>query len=78
MSDAMMALSELLASIQARPDAVIAKRRIEQNPLSDAPAVPRGTKGDVADWVDCDEVLFVDFGGEFGVVCCDARDVRGL
>ena len=53
---------------------VVAVRRIEQSPLSDAPAVPRGARGYVED-VDAPWLL-VDFGEPYGVVICDPRDVR--
>lgn len=53
---------------------VVSKRRIEQSPLSDAPAVPGGTHGHIADAAD--GYLWVDFDGSFGVVCCDPSEVR--
>ncbi len=53
---------------------VIARRRIEQSPLSDVPAVPRGTVGylDDTDF----ELLIVDFGEPYGHVICEPEDVR--
>jgi len=53
---------------------VIARRRIEQSPLTDAPAVPRGTVGYVDD--EDFELLIVDFGEPYGHVICEPEDVR--
>jgi hypothetical protein len=50
------------------------RRRIEQSPLSDAPAVPRGTAGTVED--ESDGWYWVDFGEPYGVVCCDRDDLQ--
>lgn len=54
---------------------VVACRRIEQSPLSDAPDVPRGTRGYLDD-EDCDDILIVDFGARYGHVLCEPEDVR--
>lgn len=56
---------------------MIAKRTIYQSPLSDAPDVPKGTRGTLEDDDTCDGMLFVDFGDPYGVVMCSADEVRG-
>lgn len=53
---------------------VIARRRIEQSPLSDAPAVPRGMVGHIDD--EDPPYLIVDFGAPYGHVICEPEDVR--
>jgi hypothetical protein len=53
--------------------AVVARRRIEQSPLSSAPAVPRGTRGTPEDVAD--DLAWIDFGDPFGVVACDPDDI---
>lgn len=53
---------------------VVARRRIEQSPLSSAPDVPRGTRGHIED--EDDPWLLVDFGDQFGVVICSLDEVR--
>jgi len=55
-------------------DYVHARRRIDQSPLSDAPAVPRGTRGHIED--EADGFYWVDFGESFGTVACDREDLR--
>ena len=52
-----------------------AKRTIFQSPLSDAPDVPRGTKGTLEDTDTCDGMLYVDFGEPYGVVACTADEI---
>lgn len=54
---------------------VTARFRIQQNPLSPAPAVPRGACGHIED--EADGFAWVDFGGAYGVVCCDIRELKG-
>jgi hypothetical protein len=54
-------------------DNVIARRCIEQSPLTDAPSVPKGTRGHIDDY---DEpFVLVDFGEPYGVVLCDLDEV---
>jgi hypothetical protein len=53
---------------------VSAVRSIEQSPLSDDPAVPKGLAGYVQDFTD--DYYFVDFGEPFGVVCCAANEIN--
>lgn len=53
---------------------VISARSIEQSPLSNAPGVPRGSVGFIQD--EADDLLWVDFGGFYGVVACDPKEVR--
>lgn len=53
---------------------VVARKTIEQSPLSDDPPVPAGTRGHVED--DVDGFLWVDFGGPYDVVCCSPEEVR--
>ena len=60
---------------ESNPDGrVTAKRRIYQSPLSGAPPVPQSTRG----WIEdvADDLLWVDFGGLYGVVCCERREVN--
>lgn len=52
---------------------VIARRRIEQSPLDDAPSVPAGTPGTVADYDD--GLLIVDFGEPYGAVIVSADEI---
>lgn len=54
---------------------VIARHRIEQSPLSEAPDVPRGTIGYLDD-EDFDDILIVDFGDPYGHVVCEPEDIR--
>ncbi len=54
-------------------DYVRAKRHIEQSPLSDAPAVPKGRIGHIEDEVD--DLVFVDFGEPYGTVACDVDEL---
>lgn len=53
---------------------LVARRRIEQNPLDPAPAVPRGAVGTLED--EADDLLWVDFGAPWGVVACDPSEVK--
>lgn len=53
-----------------------AKNKIYQSPLSNAPDVPKGTRGTLEDTDTCDELLYVDFGEPYGVVICSAEEVR--
>jgi hypothetical protein len=53
---------------------VVARRLIEQSPLTDAPPVPRGTRGYLED--EDEPWLLVDFGEPYGVVICEPSDVR--
>jgi hypothetical protein len=53
---------------------VAARRRVEQSPLSDDPAVPRGTRGHIED--DSEGLYWVDFGEPYGVVACERSDIR--
>jgi hypothetical protein len=52
-----------------------AKRTIYQSPLSDAPNVPKGTRGILEDFDRCSDLMFVDFGEPFGVVACYPSEV---
>lgn len=54
-------------------DNVVAKQRIRQSPLSEAPDVPRGTSGHIED--EADGYLWVDFGEPYGAVACDAKEL---
>lgn len=53
---------------------MIAKKDIEQSPLSNAPDVPKGRIGTLDD--EADDLLWVDFGGPYGTIACDASEVR--
>lgn len=53
------------------PSKVRARVRIEQSPLHDDSAVPRGCAGDVVDCDYIDNHIYVDFGDHYGVVLCD-------
>lgn len=53
-----------------------AKKRIAQSPLTDAPDVPKGTRGTLEDSDTCDGLLYVDFGDPYGVVACTAEEVE--
>lgn len=55
-------------------DYVVARRRIEQSPLTDAPAVPKGANGYLDD-VD-EPYVIVDFGEPYGHVLCEPEDIR--
>ena len=55
-------------------DNVIAKFRIRQSPLSDAPSVPRGTHGHVED--EADGLIWVDFDEPYGVVACYSDELE--
>lgn len=55
-------------------DNVKSRRTIEQSPLSEAPDVPQGTLGHIED--EADELYWVDFGEQYGVVACTALDLR--
>lgn len=71
-------LATVLAKLSSPFDvvgrSVIAKRKIEQSPLDDSPAVPRGTEGVVSD-IDSG-YLFVDFDEPWGVVVCDVDEIE--
>lgn len=56
--------------------AVVARRRIDQSPLSRAPAVPRGRRGTVEDLDQPTGDYLVDFGGRYGVVVVAPTEVR--
>lgn len=51
-----------------------ARRTIEQSPLSDAPAVPKGQSGTLDD--EADGLLFVDFGEPYGSVACTVDELE--
>lgn len=53
---------------------VRARRKIEQCPLSSAPAVPAGKSGTVEDIAD--DYVFVDFGAGYGVVLCLPEELK--
>lgn len=53
---------------------VVAKRQIEQSPLSDAPPVPKGTRGYLED--EDDPYWLVDFDEPYGVVIVDPDEVQ--
>lgn len=53
---------------------VVAKRTIQQSPLTDAPDVPLGARGHLED--EDEPWLFVDFGEPYGVVLCERGDVQ--
>lgn len=55
-------------------DYVVARRRIAQSPLDNAPDVPMGTRGHVEDYDD-DDLTLVDFGDPYGVVIVEPGDV---
>lgn len=50
------------------PTHVQARKRIDQSPLDKAPAVPKGTTGEVQDFDRSAGMFFVDFGHPYGVV----------
>jgi len=52
---------------------VKAKRRIEDSPLHDTPAVNRGTEGRVEDYDHSANLFYVDFGN--GAIACVANDI---
>jgi len=54
-------------------DKVTAMCRIEQSPLSNVPAVPRGAIGVVEG--ESNGYIWVDFDAPYGVVCCDPREI---
>lgn len=56
---------------------VVARRRIEQNPLALPPVVPvpTGRYGHIED-MGCDDDIYVDFGEPYGVVLCSSEDLR--
>jgi hypothetical protein len=57
--------------------AVVARRRIEQSPLTDDPPVPRGAVGSVEDDLTADDgLLVVDFGEPWGVVLVDPEELE--
>lgn len=53
---------------------VVAARKIYQSPLTDAPDIPKGTRGYVED--EDAPYLLVDFGEPYGVVIVDPDEVR--
>jgi hypothetical protein len=53
---------------------VQARLLIEQSPLSDAPAVPVGTRGHIED--ESEGYYWVDFGEPYGVIACAADELR--
>lgn len=53
---------------------VKAKNKIEQNPLSNDPNIPKGTIGYIED--EADNLLWVDFGEPFGVVATEYKEVE--
>lgn len=55
-------------------DNVTARRQIAQSPLTEAPAVPRGSVGHIED--EADDLYWVDFGEPYGVVACEPQDLR--
>ena len=69
-----MTLSQWFDAWVAGQTSVTARWDIEQCPLSDAPMVPFGYTGTIEDIAD--GYLWVDFGGPYGVVCCDALELR--
>lgn len=54
---------------------VTAKSRIEQSPLSDAPAVPAGAIGWCEDYDISEDHLYVDFGPPYDTVICEPSEV---
>lgn len=55
-------------------DNVIARRRIQQSPLTDAPDIPKGTHGHIED--EDRPYLLVDFGEPYGTVICSWDDIE--
>lgn len=54
---------------------VRARQRIEQSPLSEVPAVPKGTEGLVSDFDRCAQLFVVDFGAPYGDVLCERSEL---
>lgn len=52
-----------------------AKRVIEQSPLSDSPAIPKGTIGEIEDTDQTNGLLVVDFGTRYGHVLCSPDEI---
>jgi hypothetical protein len=53
---------------------VIARRPIEPSPLSAAPVIPAGRRGEIQDFAD--DLLWVDFGGRWGTVAVEPWELR--
>jgi len=60
----------------AVPMYATSRHRIEQSPLTNAPAVPAARTGSVDDVAD--GLLWVDFGDPYGVVACEPSDLIGI